>query len=537
MANKEIAYEYTEEQYSSRSEMSRSLGFQVSDLMWKKVIDYRSLFNRPVNLKWFSNKDTFVCLYPTLATKTKQIETKIVNTANDFSTYSSLNQNGETTKTAIYVESLQQLAKFKNIQYSKSDITKLIERDNPYNNDEDYLLNYYNALLLIEDKYHNDINEDFINEIFVTLNGGKELTYIYNRKTNDNINSYSVISRVYDRAPSEMIEPMMNSLFSFVASNDLTTLEKALIAESYILLIKPFELYNEEMAVLIAKAILAHGQMKNFVNLVVFENLINIKPEQLKRINQDSQQYGDLTYALNKAVSFLEISANEVNNLINNINIKVVQDDFYKIDEVEEAPSIDNEKEIEQEVTLTENSNETIVATNQNSDLNEENETIIDQQNEQGEILSDEKLNNLIEENQKDINENVDINSDEISEEPKEDKLHKNEEKLVDVVNKPSEEKQEGIACKVLISSLDEPTAKRLEKQLLESDVFIKKGEAYFYARHCTLGMFYTIEQYKKANRCVYETARTSMEHLVKLGYYSKQQVGKKFVYTPIERN
>ena len=83
---------------------------------------------------------------------------------------------------------------------------------------------------------------------------------------------------------------------------------------------------------------------------------------------------------------------------------------------------------------------------------------------------------------------------------------------------------------------LDEKDARRLEQHLLELDVRLKKGEAYFYARHCTIGMYYTIEQYKKALKCVYETARTSMDHLAELGYYKKTKYGKKFVYTPVKR-
>ena len=67
-------------------------------------------------------------------------------------------------------------------------------------------------------------------------------------------------------------------------------------------------------------------------------------------------------------------------------------------------------------------------------------------------------------------------------------------------------------------------------------DPSLKKGEAYFYARHCTMHMNYTIAQYKKALGCAYETARTSMEHLVELHYYEKAQVKNKFVYTPIKK-
>ena len=98
------------------------------------------------------------------------------------------------------------------------------------------------------------------------------------------------------------------------------------------------------------------------------------------------------------------------------------------------------------------------------------------------------------------------------------------------------ENKPQGLAFSYIPPEIDEKTASRLERHLLELDVRLKKGQAYFYARHCSLGMYYTIDQYKKAVKCVYETARTSMDQLAEFGYYEKKLVGKKFVYTPKER-
>lgn len=83
----------------------------------------------------------------------------------------------------------------------------------------------------------------------------------------------------------------------------------------------------------------------------------------------------------------------------------------------------------------------------------------------------------------------------------------------------------------------DEPTEKELRKaaeELLEQDPMLRPGQAHFYVRHCLKGRYYTIQQYKKAEGCVYETARTSMDNLAKLGYYKREQVKNKFVYTPI---
>jgi len=85
----------------------------------------------------------------------------------------------------------------------------------------------------------------------------------------------------------------------------------------------------------------------------------------------------------------------------------------------------------------------------------------------------------------------------------------------------------------------DEYSDKQLRKMaqnLLEEDPLLKKGQAHFYVRHCTKGKYYTIQQYKKCEGCVYETARTSMDNLARLGYYRREQVKNKFVYTPIDK-
>lgn len=71
-------------------------------------------------------------------------------------------------------------------------------------------------------------------------------------------------------------------------------------------------------------------------------------------------------------------------------------------------------------------------------------------------------------------------------------------------------------------------------RKLMEVHPHLKKKQAHFYAGHCTIGLHYTIEQFKEAEHSVYETARTSMEDLAKRGFYKKEQIGKKFVYTPV---
>ena len=103
------------------------------------------------------------------------------------------------------------------------------------------------------------------------------------------------------------------------------------------------------------------------------------------------------------------------------------------------------------------------------------------------------------------------------------------------VVNEEQPKVHEQTFTKVSEQSLSEKDLQKLTEELLETDPTLKKGQAHFYIRHREKGHFYTIEQYRKAEGCVYETARTSMDHLALRGYYRREKVNnKKFVYTPI---
>lgn len=75
------------------------------------------------------------------------------------------------------------------------------------------------------------------------------------------------------------------------------------------------------------------------------------------------------------------------------------------------------------------------------------------------------------------------------------------------------------------------------EKKLLEMYPRLSKKQAHFYASHCQIGLHYTIEDFQQFEHSVYETARTSMDALANLGFYKKEKINKKFVYTPIPIN
>ena len=71
-------------------------------------------------------------------------------------------------------------------------------------------------------------------------------------------------------------------------------------------------------------------------------------------------------------------------------------------------------------------------------------------------------------------------------------------------------------------------------EKMLQLYPHLKRKQAHFYITHCTLGFNYTISQFEKYEKTVYETARTSMDALANLGFYEKKKIGKKFFYSPV---
>lgn len=60
---------------------------------------------------------------------------------------------------------------------------------------------------------------------------------------------------------------------------------------------------------------------------------------------------------------------------------------------------------------------------------------------------------------------------------------------------------------------------------------FLSSKQIEFYCTHQKAFHYYTAADYAKWHQCSNETARTSLNELVQLGWYKKQKVGKKYVY------
>lgn len=508
------AIEFTENRYASRKEMSNEIGIVVPNEMWNKVLNYRANFMNKLPLFDVSDRPINLCLYTTLASKCNQVDAKLLRLANIANKLDAMNGSKQHFHVEMLTKILENIAENNGISLETARIKKLIISENPFDEDEERLLNYMFALAYVEDNFGNNIDVDYLAGLYSKVSGVEELTYFYRNSEINDIDSLALVNRVYRTAPSDKIEKMMEGLFSFIESSELSALNKAIITFYYVTYVRPFKDYNDEVACLLAKSVFAHFSLSELGALLPIEKILLERDEVMRRMYQEVQTSTDITYFVSPMVNKFDKDLDESLDIARNHTLNEVKEDFYKADPVVE--------EVKKEP------------------VKEEAKPVVEEKKE--ETIKDDNLLGLLFEEDK-----VEGKKEEVFPqiEPAPTPAPKKEEKPVVVEKKEEPQLEEieeikefpqGLAVGMLPPELDEKDAKRLEVNLLELDVRLKKGEAKFYARHCTLGRYYTIEQYKKLNRCVYETARTSMEHLVELGYYKKAKAGKKFVYTPIKR-
>lgn len=480
MGVNDIAVRFTEDKYATKNEVSRELKISVIDGVWDKILSYRAPFCHYLAIRGTDKNQLRVCLCPTISSNLNTVEAKLLRIVSEANKLDSVNSDRQYFKQSYLVRSLQNVA-LANLAVCDEEHARKVVLGTI---SDVALANYLKGLRFVEAKYEETLDVDFLADLYSKVTGNDELTSFYRTKEIEDSGANVLISRVYKSAPTHLIEPMMDSLFNFVEKTNVSPLCRALISYYYIQFVKPFDKFNNEISVLFAKAVLAHYSVGEFAVYLPLETFLNENEGEMERIFHDVQTSSDVTYFLTFALKFVGKEFDKMLDSLAEYSTKVIKDDFYQLDEEvkteepakEEAKPEPVKEVIVEEVKKVEEPTPTVVV-------------------------------------KKVIKEEV-------------------EAKPAAVVEKPV-----GLAVSYIPEELDEKTATRLERHLLELDVRLSKKQAYFYARHCTLGMYYTIDQYKKATKCVYETARTSMDKLVEFGYYAKAPAGKKFVYTPVKRN
>lgn len=470
MAISNLAVRFTEEKYASKTEVAKELKIHYVDNIWSNILSYRANFNRYLSLYTIENKNYVFCYSNTISEKVNRLNSKLSTLTREFSRIGKDSNDHNHVRSYHLIKCLRSLAKDLDLDVTQEYLTSMIRGDlRTVSSSHQILKNYLNALNYIENNYINPTNEDFLANLYSKVLGNDELTSFYRTLEDKAPENRVIIDRVYTAAPVKLIPLLMNGLYEFIKNSNLSAAVKSLVAYYYINYVKPFPKYNDEIAVLFAKAIISNIDLGEYGVLLPLEKLLSEDVERLTQISYEVKKTSDITYFVNYGSDLILKIIDEISDYIADLNRDILKNDFYKEDGAQEVKTVVEPKPV---VKTTEEQPKTTEAP----------------------VLTETK------------------------------------------VVEPIPVQEERIAVSYIPKAIDEKEAYRLQQHLLELDPSLKKGEAKFYARHCTLGKKYTIAQYKKYNGCAYETARTSMDHLAELGYYRKEQVKNKYVYAPIPR-
>ena len=493
MAGNDLAMRFTEDKYATKNEVARELKVSSVDTFWANILSYRSHFYHYLAVRTIEKNMLLFCGCPAVNSLVNNVEMKLIRANREYCLIPPNSKQYRQLYSAFGKESLRILNDVEQLGVEEGYLESVLRREVVSAIPNNMLLvNYVKSLAYIKRAYVNPINEDFLADLYAKLLGTEELTEFYRNSEDRNPENRVLIDRIYTSAPVNAIGGMMNNLFTFIATSTLSTSLKAIITFFYINYVKPFSKYSEEMAVLMAKAILAHEAFGETVVDLPLEKLLLLPGEEAARIYVEVQKTSDITYFVNYVFKYLSRYCEDFLDEITKSKVTELKEDFYQVDEkIEEVEVPEQPAQPEKFETI---------------DLFAANE--------------EPKQEAPVEE--------APVSS---KEEPVEQPVPQPKKKTVKVTYV-----QEELAVAYIPVALDEKQAVLLEQDLLERDPELKKGEAKFYARHCTKGKKYTIAQYKKSLRCAYETARTSMDHLAELLYYRKEKVKNKYVYIPVEK-
>ena len=503
MPSNELAIRFTEGKYATKSEVGKELKMSMFDNIWSNILNYRASYNRYLSIKSIEKNQLAVCFCPSVNALVNSADMKLIRLMKDQSRLSVTNGEVNRFEDECLIRCLKYVAAEHQVEASENYIRSLIHGDIRETSPDVRILSRYLDALNYVKRYHvNTIDVDFLAEIYSRLLGTSELTSFYRTTEDANRENRVLIDRIYTSAPVYLIEGMMDSLFTFISTSTLSAATKASIAYYYINYIRPFSTFSDEVALLIAKAILAHDGLSELGVLLPIESLLVEQQEEITRLFVEVQKTCDTTYFVNYALKIMEGKCDDLFNFIAQMKASTLKQDFYREDKP--APT----QSVQQSLFDAINEPEPAPAPAPTPVY------VTPVQPAPAPVQPAPQPQPVIEQ----------------------PKVEEVKPVVQPVVNEEPVSQKEQIAVAYIPPAIDEKQALRLEQHLLELDPSLRKHEARFYARHCTLGKSYTIAQYKRMIGCVYETARTAMDHLVELGYYRKDSSNKKFIYTPIPR-
>lgn len=500
--SKNLSERFSNDQYLTFNQVTVELRTTLIDSIWKQIIEYRDKFTFPLTIRTVDKNRFIVVLTPKINEKINTIDRKLTKT---MANYSAFMQNDDYRLEFNIIQTkniISNIASLYNVDANESFYQRLVTHNISSLSPSEMILNdYHRALNFLTQNIDAPLDKNFIASLGEIFNALENPNYIFRTQEVKDQSQKALINKLFVAAPVKLIEDMVNDLLDFTQSSKAPPFVVFVAIFFYFSYIKPFSYHSEEIALLLAKGYLQRNDLEVLAPILNLEVLHDQYKEKLDEVMLDVKKTNDLTYLVNFMADMFLKQITQFEELMADVKSQMITNERYQ---PEEMPAPQPQPQFK---------------------------TVIN-----NEERFEQQLLPLVEEVKEEFEQKVEI----VPVVVPAPQINPTYEAPTTIVHKQDEgvkiETWMDIALPKVPVGLSEEDAQKIETHLREMDPSLSKLEAYFYARHCTVGKYYTISQFKEVTSCAYETARTSMDHLANSGYYRKEKFKNKFLYTPVKR-
>ena len=496
LASNNLPFKYTDENYVTKQGFFSALGSSLVDRLWDSVVKYRDIHASKTMLRSITALPFFVTETEVLKDKFQAFRAKLLSLKEQWDRFIGEEEKEKAFRLALY-SCLKDACSLENIHASepmlKAMISGIYREDDPT----------HVPLLAYRDFLKGNVGhafgsvDTFFADVFSSLSGTEELVSFYRVSDPGSIYTTVLLGRVYDCAPYIEIENMMNNLETFVASDKLLDVSKALLATYFVDYVQPFVSHNALMSISLGKRML-QDILGDVALILPLEKVLLDKPRS-KELYVETQKTGDFTYVLLRMIEVLDPLLDSLLNDWVKLRTDALRREFNSMP-VEELP---HQEEVPLEELPTPEEPPRPV------EVSAPPQPILEEKEEEPEI-------------------------EELPLEEEKPVAPRPRPRTVDASVPAIESLPE--TSKVYLSprpSLSDKEVKMAARYILETHPELNRQQALFFASHSVPGRYYSIQDYKKTMKVAYETARTSMDRLAGSKFYKKLRIKNKYVYTP----
>lgn len=314
---------FSEEKYSTKDDVSKSLNIFNIEVFWQQILDYRKQFAKSLVISNIDRSHFSLTLTNSITNRLINLERKTNSAYLKYVKMGELAKNR--LKSSIYEDILSLYSRINNVDISSSFIQSLIDSSvSTIPNDCIIIDNYLRGLNYIFNLDSSNLSINNLNALYFLLLKSSyqedELKSNQFRNTSLTTPHYYMKGYIYEEALVDRIQPMIDELIEFANDSKEFAFVRAICSLFYLDYINPYPDFRKEIACLGFKLVLSIAGYTEFANFIEIENLFLLKDEALEEIKKTVQKTQDITYFVDFVLDFLSNSLMDLNDVVISIS-------------------------------------------------------------------------------------------------------------------------------------------------------------------------------------------------------------------------